>query len=472
MPALRHSGGQALVLALFLLLVGAAALLQLFDAGQLIHEKVRLTHAADAAAYSGALVQARALNFQAYANRAQIAHQVAMAHLVTLASWAKFGATEARQAAAANPPTGVVGMMFGASHGAAYAASLQASGLEATAQAQGSLGRAFAEHDSVVHEVLWRAQQAVARNLVSDRDAAMQAVLRANYSGAAPVTGGAVILDEMPLADALPGYLAIREGKDRSRLREVVLQAASRYGFLEERNDTARNPWVVSSRCPHKRHELRRRGTTRLEGFDTWSAADTQSYHALRSNRWIGCYYREYPMGWAMAATGGVGDISLEHVADPPPDFSAEDFWRWATRNTTWNIFTGADNPLSNSRAVAQATTWRGRGMPGYVDLASSGNADRPLRFAIRVMRAQDSMATLGHASRVRTGPGLLDPSVELTGGMMAVVSAAETWFERPVARGDGSMELASLFSPYWQSRLSEVLESEKTEARTRQGGL
>ena len=333
-----HSGGQALVLALFLLLVGAAALLQLFDAGQLVHEKTRLTHAADAAAYSGALVQARGLNFQAYANRAQVAHQVAMAHLVTLASWAKFGATEAGQAATGNPPTGVVGMLFGADHGAAYAASRQASGLGIAAQAHGSLGRAFAEHDSVVHEVLWRAQQAVAQQLVHDRQAAMQAVLQANYSGRAPLVGGAVLLDDVPLADALPGHLSIRNGQSRTRLREMVLQATDRYGFLGDRNDTARNPWAVSSRCPHRRHELRRRGTTRLEGFDTWSASDTQSYHALRSNRWIGCYHREYPMGWAMAATGGAVDTSLEHVADPPPDFSAEDFWRWATRNTVWNI--------------------------------------------------------------------------------------------------------------------------------------
>lgn len=465
-----QSGGQALVLALFLLLMGAAALLQLFDAGQLVHEKVRLTHAADAAAYSGALVQARALNFQAYANRAQVAHQVAMAHLVTLASWAKFGAAQARQASAGNPPTGVVGMLFGADHGSAYAASLQASGLDAAAHAQGSLGRAFVEHDSVVHEVLWRAQQAVAHNLARDRDAAMQAVLRANYSGAAPVAGGTVLLDDLPLADALPGYLSVRQGERRSRLREMVLQAASNYGFLDDRNDTARNPWVVSSRCPHRRHELRRRGTTRLEGYDTWSAADTQSYHALRSNRWIGCYYREYPMGWAMAASGSTVEASLEHVADPPPDFSAEDFWRWATRNTTWNIFTGTDNPLANSRAVAQGTAWRGRGMPGYVDLATAEDAGRPLRFAIRVMRPQASLAALGHASQVRTGTGLLDPSTDLPGDMMAVASAAETWFERPVARSDGSAELASLFSPYWQARLSEVLESEKAEARARQG--
>lgn len=253
----------------------------------------------------------------------------------------------------------------------------------------------------------------------------------------------------------------------------MVVQAAGRYGFLDERNHTARNAWVVSSRCPHLRHELRRRGSTALEGYDTWTSADTQSYHALRSNRWIGCYYREYPMGWGMAASGEPGTVSLEHVDDPPPDFSAEDFWRWATRNTSWDIFTGTANPLANSRAVAQATAWRGRGMPGYVDVTHRDTiADRPLRFAIRAMRDQGSLAMLKRASTVRTGPGILSPSTTLPGDMIAVVSAAETWFERPADRADGHRELASLFSPYWQARLSDVQESEKAEARRRQGVL
>lgn len=461
--------GQALVLSLLLLVAGAAALLQLYSGGQLVHEKSRLTHAADAAAYSGALVQARALNFQAYANRAHIAHQVAMAHLVTLASWAQFGDAQAGQAAAANPPKSVVAMMFGADHGAAYASALAAAGLGAAARNQGSLGRAFAEHDRIVNEVLWRAQQAVAQNLHQSRQLAMQAVLQANYAGGTPVDGGAVQLDPLALADDLPGYITLHQGQARSRLRELVLQASERYRYLDERDHTARNPWAVSSRCPQLRHELRRRGSTALEGYDTWRSADTQSYHALRSNKWIGCYYREYPMGWGLVAAGAPAQSSLEHVESPPADFSAQDFWRWVAEHTNWNIFSGTQNPLANSRAVAQGVAWRGRGMPGYVDIGQSG---APLRFAIRVTRPQASLATLGHASRVRVGRGLFNPVVSLPGAAMAATSAAETFFERPVARSDGRTELASLFSPYWQARLRQVSEPERDQALARQGVL
>lgn len=79
--------GQALVLGLFLVMLLAVALIYQFGVGQVVGRKARLIHAADAAAYSGALVQARALNMQAYINLTQTAHQVAMAHLVTLGSW-------------------------------------------------------------------------------------------------------------------------------------------------------------------------------------------------------------------------------------------------------------------------------------------------------------------------------------------------------------------------------------------------
>lgn len=56
----RSQAGQALVLAVALLAAAAAGLVQLFDGGQLLREKIRLARALDAAAYSGALVQARA----------------------------------------------------------------------------------------------------------------------------------------------------------------------------------------------------------------------------------------------------------------------------------------------------------------------------------------------------------------------------------------------------------------------------
>src|SRR5690625_1202132 len=98
-PGSGAQRGQVLVLGMVLAGLALIAMSRYFHTGQIVSARVRHTHALDAASYSGALVQARALNMMAYMNRAQIGHHVAMAHLVTLASWAHLSGTEAQQLA-------------------------------------------------------------------------------------------------------------------------------------------------------------------------------------------------------------------------------------------------------------------------------------------------------------------------------------------------------------------------------------
>src|SRR5690606_31629994 len=88
--ARRRQRGQALVLALVLVFAGLLGLFFMFSTGQVSASKQRLVNAADAAAYSAALWRARVLNFHAYANRAIVAQEVAVAQAVTLVSWAKY----------------------------------------------------------------------------------------------------------------------------------------------------------------------------------------------------------------------------------------------------------------------------------------------------------------------------------------------------------------------------------------------
>ncbi|VCU71515.1 hypothetical protein PIGHUM_03600 [Pigmentiphaga humi] len=279
--------GQALALAVALLALGAAGLLLLFNGGQLLREKTRLAHAADAAAYSGALVQARSLNFLAYSNRALVAHQVAMAHAVTLASWARFGDTEARRLAGMNPPASLIGGFFGPAHGAAYMSAAGAAGMAGrTAWSGGELARAFAEHDRTVHDILARAQTAVRDAMADVRLQAMRGVLAAHYDD------DGASLDAGLLADTLPGFVGRYGGAARQRLKSMVQDAVGHYGFLAPRNYDASSLLPPEWRCPWLRHALRRRGSTALVDLDAWRAIDTQSFHALRSNKWIGCYYR------------------------------------------------------------------------------------------------------------------------------------------------------------------------------------
>ncbi|OZI30131.1 hypothetical protein CAL29_18895 [Bordetella genomosp. 10] len=291
----RRARGYALPLALGLVSVGVLSLVVLHDHGNTVAARVRLTHAADAAAYSGALVQARALNLLAYVNRTQVAHQIALAHVATLASWAQFGENEAARFRRGNPPGMLIARFYGPSHAAAYASAVRIDGVP------GALDRfaeAHARHDALVHGVLSRAAQAILRDLPETRQRAMRAVLRANYpEWPEAALGAATQRDRLALAftdDRWPGFVQRYSGRRDGAFRPLVLRATDRYAFLGPRKGLALNPWPVSYRCPTLRHQLRRIGGTSLTREGSWESVDTQSHHALRSNKYIGCYYRNY----------------------------------------------------------------------------------------------------------------------------------------------------------------------------------
>jgi hypothetical protein len=407
-----------------MVLCGAAVAVWLayFSTGRVVGAKTKQVHALDAAAYSGALVQARALNMLAYINRAHIGHQVAMAHLVTLGSWATLGGAQARQAASGNPPAHLIAMLFGARHGAAYLAALKAAGLEHMANTQGQLAAAFAGHDSTVRNILVQVQDDVVGQLPQHRRDAMHAVLRQNYPNWPRDSDFDLRIDQ----DGWPGF--VRLNAPSQNLRPFIEGVSQLYRFLSPRNHTASNTWAVDARCPSRRHQLRRRVATELDAQGRWQSADTESFHALRSNRWIGCYFREYPMGWGWIA-GASTAFDGPHSSSPPDDFSSQDFWRWVKGTTDWDIATGDANPLANSRAVAARQRWASGGLAPYYDTASS-RAGGGVAFSV----------TLRHP-----GPQNLNVSAH---------SAAETFFERPEPRADLRHESANLFHPYWQARL------------------
>jgi hypothetical protein len=458
----RAQSGQALVLGMLLAALASLALLRYFAAGQVAGAKARQLHALDAAAYSGALVQARAMNMLAYLNRAQIAHQIAMAHLVTLGSWALYANAQGRQAGRGNPPAYLIAMLFGAAHGAAYQSARTAAGpAAALADRNGELAAAYAAHDDVVQRIFGAVQHEVVAGLPGARLAAMQQVLARNYpewsdKSRAPAPGGVSDVSGVPNTsgalgassasggvrqhesgglfdisvrdDTWPGFLHTYAG--HRQLHGFVQDVARLYGFLGPRDHTLQSPWPVDERCPWLRHELRRRGATEIDARGRWQSIDTESFHALRSNRWIGCYYREYPMGWGWVPSAPGQTPGAAYAEDAPEDFSAQDFWRWVSEATNWDIHAGDANPLANSRAVAGLQRWRGGGLPAYFDVAQPGGTE-----------------VFGFTVEFR------HPGPE--GVLLTSHSAAQTFFARPQPRADGLEEAPNLFHPYWQARLA-----------------
>ena len=415
--------GHVLVLGLLMLSAASVMFVRHHAVGQMASHRIGQTHALDAATYSAALVQARSLNTLGYMNRAQIGHQLAMAHLVTLGSWATFGGAQASRQAIGNPPSHLITMMFGADHGAAYRAAARAAGFEAMSRTQGDLSRTYAEHDATVRNVLVRVQHDIVRSVPSDREHVLRQVLHDHYPEQAP-HGFQLQIQH----DNWHGFLEQTPG--HGTLRQMVKSVVSLYHFLDPRNHTVSNQWVVDGRCPALRHQLRRRGETRLNEAGVWQSIDTQSFHALRSNRWLGCYYREYAMGWGWIPSASTQPMSEPHTETPPEDFSAQDFWRWVSESTNWDIKSGQDNPLANSMAHSTKPQWKGGGLPAVFDVAAQANP-KGLFFA----------ATLK----------LMGPD----GIPVTTRSAARTFYVRPDARQDGLFEAHNLYRPYWQANLA-----------------
>jgi len=84
----RDQSGQASVFVLAFLGVILLSAVFLFKSGQLTTEKMQLQNGADSAAFTASMLEARAMNFTAYTNRAMVANEVAIGQMVGLLSWA------------------------------------------------------------------------------------------------------------------------------------------------------------------------------------------------------------------------------------------------------------------------------------------------------------------------------------------------------------------------------------------------
>lgn len=86
---IKHQSGQTMVFGLVFIVVILIGVIILFNTGQLTRQKMEVQNAADAAAYSAAILTARELNFMAYTNRAMVANQVTIGQFAAFQSWGK-----------------------------------------------------------------------------------------------------------------------------------------------------------------------------------------------------------------------------------------------------------------------------------------------------------------------------------------------------------------------------------------------
>jgi hypothetical protein len=434
----RREHGQALIYGLFVLGAGVAALFFLFNTGQLVAEKSKLVNTADAVAYSAGVMHARALNFDAYTNRALIANEVMIAQAVSIASWTEHVALHAE-----NVPV----LACYSQYAVPIALRLVDYTALCFALSMGQVGQGADDVDQRVHlfaqeAVRWSeaaktllqgARLSMAAAFIPARARVMQQVADANYAG-----DGAVSVDPLPLTD---GYLlfegapfvASHGGAQRERFKEVTVRAAYRDGFVERRSWSDRSQPNVSCRLLPGA-EFKRRGGTAMVGLDQWRAVDTASLHSWHP-------------GWGLFGPKCRDDreLALGYGAQSAGD---------GAQQGDASFGDARDNPVA--LGLAGGDVWRYSGLPRFDELSESAltQADPRLKFAVALTRANAETRTSDGASHIRPSGRIAVYQNKLASGRLTALATSEVFFQRPQARADGKTELASLFNPYWQVHL------------------
>lgn len=430
-------------MALVLLSAVAATMYFMFNSGQLVQEKIRLTNTADAVAYSAGLYEARVLNYDAYTNRAIIANEIAIGQAVGLASWAKYAGTAADNiapymylipyvgAAIANALEEVEDVMDVYTPALAYTVTLHDAAIQALAASQ------FAVHGPGNTVAL------------ASRKSLMDVVAKKNDPD--------VKVDLLPLDDDFISFTQRYSSRDeRKRMGQVVHD--SRDDFLKSRN------WNFGLVILCTGVQLRKRGSTELIDLtEGWKSMDTLSAHTYRIRR-LRCRRSETPIGYGTA------------FSDDDLDDSAYTYA--GSRPTNPRASTKADSSEGIANGFDPAPPSIGSGtIPSFHELSKSAlESDNPRTFiAIRVTKESRTQRFSGGSSIIKpTG------SLDLYQGAMAhneaaAISRAEVYFERPDGANPlfpGKEEKGSLFNPYWQARLTPVTAAERALAQLRQGSL
>ncbi len=507
----RSQSGYITVLTAFFLVALALALITLFDSGQLLSEKTRLQHVADSAAYSAAVMQARELNFHASMNRAMVANQVAIGQMVSLSSFLQSNQQLWWELARFGQVLQMIPYVGQILKAATQMAEVTMGSINFAAQYAGSnfvqLSDLAIGYYSAASQLWHRAAIAETalglRELVTLNDPRVDIAL-----GTAFITGmdlrdwyGFIRQHQVSRAENPGGSKAQRHHVRRlDEFRDVVLD--SRDGFMTQRDGTF---WDLN--YGWGKIEMRQRGGSHFGGlagkkrpYYSWSAVDTMSlWH--KSFGYKKSWEETIPMAWGRQATVHRPRAFSWSAALPTAG------WRGATENGAAyqqahlrdlagqgyleglrgeikhiGHFKVADNGANQGFGQISPQSNRGnvKGLRNFYDLREDNRlngsddpetVDAATRIHIFLSKSLGSTRTSQTMAGMPRDGGPLD----LMGGRQATAStgtlhamaAGRAIFEKPWRHqvDQRRIELANLYSPYWQPRL--VDNQKRNEGRT-----
>jgi hypothetical protein len=409
------NGGQASLVVLAFLATLVGGFLVLFSVGQTVNDKVRLVNAADAAAFSAAQWQARSLNYQAYLNRAIVANEVAIAQMVSLRSWSKYvGQTisNAKTVSTFFPP---------------IRAALQV------------LDRIWSQVDNVISNL------DEVEGMLSHWNVDVLANAQAIAHQQAPIVAAQLVEQvvqlQEPRAEVYQATRLLqarngvqwqrftttyqRGGGDLRRYTQLLMN--SRDGFTARRSADLL-PSSFTTNIP-------KRGGTDLLGEYSWRGVDSLALHV---GLWFGSV--EIPVGW------GAAEQRSRRVSQ-----QGEHGGSLRTNPETSQLALDALEASENYQ-----------GVPEIRDVVQPNRQDdRRIGYSVALRIARSKIDT---ADRLLIPEGLAGVSGDaesfaplFAADALHALGSAEVYFQRPQERSDGRREYPSLFSPYWQARLSTL---------------
>lgn len=433
--------GQALPLGLVLLVAIAATLFFMFNSGQLVQEKIRLTNTADAVAYSAGVYEARVLNYDAYTNRAIVANEIAIGQAVGLSSWAKYMGTSA---ATIGPYLSLIPYI------GPYLQSLMNYIETIMDYVTLALSYVVPLHDAAI-QALMASQFAVHgpadATILLTRNKVMDEVAKKNDPDAQ--------VDLIPLFDNFLGFTQ-RYSSQPERVRMGQLVSDGRDAFLKSRN------WGFGFAPLCTGVKLEKRGSSELIDLtEGWKSMDTLSAHKSSIRRFR-CRRSETPLGYGTA-------FSKDNLGDSTYSYAGS-----RSRNPRASNYADGSGGIANGYDPAPYTIGGGA-IPKFYELSESAlqQEDPRTQIAIRVTKTSGKQRYSGGDSIIKPNGRLDLYQGQHASGQSASIARAEVYFERPDGANPlfpGKSELGSLFNPYWQVRLVPVSAGDRAIAQGLQG--
>lgn len=447
----HHERQNGAVMVLALAMLGAAVLAWQHRASltQLIMVQQSLDQATAAGALGAAQLHARILNAHALLNRTEMAHQVAMAHIMTVASARQLRQNLGASARLNNPPVSLIGMFFGSAHRRAYADAAR----DIDRGSIDELRRAFERHDRLLNGRLKRARRGLTRDVARRTKELVREIVRRNLSR--HLAASPVILVDVRQAAGLAGR--VKRMQSEQRWQGWLDAVMDRHAYLADRNHTRFALSPMLPMCPLHRHLLMRRGESVISVDGQWSAEDTISFHSARYNHLIKCHFREYPMGWSNLSVKPVRpgvDAADQESEEPaivvPKSFKNNPYWKWATAigGLVLNVFFPHDNRLGALIALPQKIQWQRHSMPVPYELDVN-----PAKAKVTVLTRIPVSSLHSRSWKLRLDqPGLVSARHSMWPRFLKGQAAATVHYDRLAEPAEKTIEQPNLFQAFWNA--------------------